>query len=289
MSDADSPRLSICCYAQNAYEKVAWQITDRCHLRCGYCFTPALGRADLDANEACGVVDRIKMSFPWKRRLLFAGREPLLYPHLIEVARHASKLGFICSISTSGELLTAERAGELASAAIYKVNVTINAADEDAHRRSRPGGSLAHVIAGLRAAADHGIVTKVNLTAMRQTLSTLPATLRFVASLPVSRVTIGLLHPATSEERSAIEQLRREVFAAADEAGLGMGVTIISPPSDRRCADDYRCPVRSGLVSVLPDGTFVGCNIYPRAFEVPHDCRIVDGHARPDRRAPAGV
>ncbi|NOT00439.1 MAG: radical SAM protein [Phycisphaerales bacterium] len=268
----------ICCYHNEPYRKIAWQITNRCHLRCPYCFTPERDSRDLTYEACVRLLNSLRTLFPHKDRLLFAGREPLLHDSILNVLSHANTLGYRCSLSTSGELLNANTVEELCNRGLQKVNVTVNAADSSAHAASRPGGRLARVLDGIRFVRATGMILKVNVTLVDKAATDLTDTLRLLAELDVRRVSVSFLHPAGPKRGMGpafTHEALHAIQAAASRAQLPLAhIHVIAPPEHGPCSNHDMCPASRGLVAVLPDGTITQCNIFPFAFPshgVPHE------------------
>ncbi len=269
-SNFGAAALRVCCYAHNPAAKICWQITDRCHLCCPYCFTPAGGHRDLSKARCLEVLHRLRHDYPTKQKLLFAGREPLLYPPILEVVARAVALGFRCSLSTSGEFLSMRVLNELHQRGLTKLNLTLNSSDTRVHSESRPGGDLDRVVQGIANAVRVGITVKVNVTLTWGSVSTVAETLLFLTDLGVSHLSLSFLHnnaPGLSLGPRPTPRLLDRLAEAIRCVGLSArNVALISAPTNQHCSEHGLCPVRNGLVSVLPNGTVTGCNIFPLAF-----------------------
>jgi MoaA/NifB/PqqE/SkfB family radical SAM enzyme len=259
---------SICCYSNNSYRKIVWQITDNCPLGCQYCFTPSKGRGDLTVKQAISLVALIRETYASKDLMLFAGREPLLYKGIEEVVKASTEAGFYCSMSTSGELLSSKRIELLTACGLRKINVTINSSDSGLHKLSRPMGNLENVVANIGHALSAGLVTKVNITVTLKTVATLGKTLLYLGELGVRKISIGLLH---TYDGKGGRDLLWQYEKTKEFKDLLMGFThysdaelkIVIPPSTHDCFAHRDCPAKNGLIAILPDGTIAGCNIYP--------------------------
>lgn len=261
------PSEDMCCYARNSKTKIVWQITDNCPLNCQYCFTPNRGRSDLSIDDAKTLLQTLRYRYPEKHLLLFAGREPLLYNDLEQVVKCACELKFTCSMSTSGERLSLERAKQLRDSGLRKVNLSINAFDHSLHKKTRPYGELSKVLGAINSSLAVGFVVKVNVTITKQTIDLLPDTIQSLVNEGVHSVTVGLLHSVPNQstdicswQYNIIKDIRNTVKNCVPK---GYDFRLIIPPGPQDCFTHDNCPIRSGLVSILPDGSITGCNIYP--------------------------
>lgn len=99
-------------------------VTDQCNLDCHYC-------AEYDNSVAHPRLDDLKRWVTKARELGclhlgLQGGEPLLYPQLAEVIRHAKSLGFNVSASTNGYLLSAAVVRELEEAGLDTMQVSVD-------------------------------------------------------------------------------------------------------------------------------------------------------------------
>ena len=256
-----------CCYAHMAREKIVWQITDRCTLNCPYCFTPSRARRDIPLGGALKIVDALRKQYPLKTRLLFAGREPLLYPGIIQLVECAVAHRFTCSLSTSGELLSAVTAQDLAHGGLKKINLSLISYEPYVHEQVRPGSNHARVVQAIDAALQAGLQVKVNVSLTSESLCDVEGTIEYLSLRGVRHISLGLIHPfRIGSEFSPVVSgglLARLKSITQQVRSEGMQLTLVIPPRSKPCHELSACPIRQGLVSVLPDGHVVGCNIYP--------------------------
>jgi uncharacterized protein len=63
---------------------VTLHITTGCNMRCGYCYSPPVQRADMSEETARAAVDFAARLNPINTGIIFFGGEPLLRTELIE-------------------------------------------------------------------------------------------------------------------------------------------------------------------------------------------------------------
>jgi MoaA/NifB/PqqE/SkfB family radical SAM enzyme len=256
----------MCCYSQHINERIIWQITDRCHLNCPYCFTPSRSLRDLALYEAITLVAGLRRMYPSRTRLLFAGREPLLYKGIHNVIASACDAGFTCSMSTSGELLNFRMASLLCKCGLEKINLTMNSYHNEIHEASRCGSNLKQVISAISVALELGYNLRVNITVSEFTLDSVAGTLKQLYALGVRDISIGIIHPFFPSRSSYMQHstLIESAVHACQETDISLAqIAVIIPPHAIPCYEAADCPARLGLVAVLPDGTVGACNIFP--------------------------
>lgn len=114
-----------------------WEATLRCNLLCRHCGSDCLRldcseEDEIDAANIMRELERVAAAYP-ARECTFAiiGGEPLVRNDIIEVGRHAARLGFPWGITTNGTLLNAEMAARLKEAGLTTISVSLDGTRED--------------------------------------------------------------------------------------------------------------------------------------------------------------
>lgn len=146
-------------------------VTDRCTLRCTYCmpleatFRPAGDLLSFDEiARVVAVAARLGV-----RTVRLTGGEPLLRAGLPRLVARLVALPGIdeVALTTNGLLLEAQ-AAELRAAGLARVNVSLDAIDDEAFRRVARADGLQRVLAGLAAARAAGFApVRVNAVSVR--------------------------------------------------------------------------------------------------------------------------
>ncbi len=171
----------------------AWlHLTDRCNLRCGYCYLPHVredmssetGRAALDAVFRSAALHEFKQV-----KIKYAGGEPLLrYPLILELhdyaAARAEKEGLSLDevVLSNGTLLTAEMAQTLKALGI-RLMISLDGVgdDHDSHRPYASGrGSFKDVAEAVDLALACGLAPTVSVTVSSRTAEGLPQTMEWI-------------------------------------------------------------------------------------------------------------
>lgn len=148
-------------------------VTDRCDFRCVYCMAEQmtfLPRRELLSIEE---LDRVCSAFVrlGVRKLRITGGEPLVRRDILSLFRRLSRhldAGVLdeLTLTTNGSRL-AERAADLASCGVRRINISLDTLDPDRFRAITRIGELPRVLAGIDAAAAAGLRVKINVVALK--------------------------------------------------------------------------------------------------------------------------
>ena len=149
-------------------------VTDRCNFRCVYCMPKSvfdsnyrfLRRSELLSYEEIVQVVEAAASLGVKK-IRLTGGEPLIRNDLevlIAMVRAVPGIEDI-SLTTNAALLTPTRAASMADAGLARINVSLDALDDDTFKSVNDVGvSVETVLTGVRNAREAGIATvKVNM------------------------------------------------------------------------------------------------------------------------------
>jgi len=148
-------------------------VTDRCDLRCTYCMGGDLHFAPRSDVLSLEELDRLAHLLVRRgiRKIRLTGGEPLMRRNVMLLIRDLGdlvKAGHLdeLTLTTNGTQLD-RMAGDLASAGIARINVSLDSLDPDTFARITRCGDLAKVLAGLAAAQQVGLKVRVNAVVQR--------------------------------------------------------------------------------------------------------------------------
>jgi uncharacterized protein len=191
LETADTSPAPVCATSPQALS--AWlHLTDRCNLRCSYCYLPHV-REDMTSETGRAAMDAIFRSavahgYP-QVKIKYAGGEPLLRFTLIqELHEYATRLVDQHHLSvdevvlSNGTLLTPEKAQTLKAQNI-RLMISLDGLGEyhDAHRPYVGGrGSFADVAEAVMLALGVGLAPHISVTVTSRTAAGLPALMRWI-------------------------------------------------------------------------------------------------------------
>jgi MoaA/NifB/PqqE/SkfB family radical SAM enzyme len=116
---------------------VALNLTKRCNLKCHHCYLDATTKAaggddELSTEECYRLIDQIA-EVNKGCLLVITGGEPLVRPDILDIARHAVKLGFMVVFGTNGMLINDQMAKTLVQIGVMGVGISIDSLDPHKH------------------------------------------------------------------------------------------------------------------------------------------------------------
>ena len=246
----------------------AWHCNQKC-LHCYAAGQPMGESRELTTAEWKDVLARLRAAnIP---QVTFTGGEPTLRGDLVELVDAAQ--WFVTRLNTNGRLLTPQLCRALAEASLDSVQVTLYAADAEAHNALVGAPGFDETVRGIRNAVDAGLIVSVN-TPLCSLNRDYAATLRFAAALGVRYATCSGLIPsggaegaesrATRLSAEELTEILQSAVAAAHE--LSMELDFTSPgwlkEETLRSLGLHLIPSCGACLSnlaVAPDGTVIPC------------------------------
>lgn len=246
----------------------AWHCNQKC-LHCYAAGQPMGESRELTTAEWKDVLARLRAAnIP---QVTFTGGEPTLRGDLVELVDAAQ--WFVTRLNTNGRLLTPQLCRALAEASLDSVQVTLYAADAEAHNALVGAPGFDETVRGIRNAVDAGLIVSVN-TPLCSLNRDYAATLRFAAALGVRYATCSGLIPsggaegaesrATRLSAEELTEILQSAVAAAHELSMeldftspgwlkeetlrSLGLTLV--PSCGACLSN---------MAIAPDGTVIPC------------------------------
>lgn len=137
---------------------VIWNLLRRCNLSCRHCYANSFDKdfpGELTLSQCLENVSAIKRAK--SPAVILSGGEPLLHPHVFDIAKEVKAQGFYLALSSNGILLTDEVAKKLKEIDFDYVGVSLDGigAVHD-HIRGKEGAFL-ESLEGVRNGVRHGL------------------------------------------------------------------------------------------------------------------------------------
>lgn len=140
---------------------VSFHITNRCNLRCSYCYANIDDRfnkkvRDFTTQEVKDLIDELyDMGMRW---LIILGGEPLVRNDIGEITKYVNKKGILCELVTNGQLVK-EKIEEIKD--VDSICFSIDG-DEESNDKVRGKGSYKKIIEGLKEASKREITCRLH-------------------------------------------------------------------------------------------------------------------------------
>ncbi|MBN1676251.1 MAG: radical SAM protein [Kiritimatiellae bacterium] len=150
-------------------------VTTRCNRRCSGCYAvgPATPRKDMPLPLAKRIVDNLARLQVFT--VAMGGGEPLVYPHVFELAHYIRKKHMVPNITTNGALI------DVAAARECRVFGNV-------HLSSHGASDLACLEAPFRSLQEYGIVPGLNFLVSRETFAQIPRVFAWCARHRIPKV-----------------------------------------------------------------------------------------------------
>jgi len=151
-----------------------WCITQRCNLRCRYCYEeagdgrPSGKERELTTQEAETVVRSLGQSSREANRqfvICWSGGEPLLRPDLLDLIACAKEEGLLNSVATNGAFLTPDLASRLRELEVANVLISVDSVEPEIHDSLRGAGSHARALQAIEDCKKAGLLLLVEAVA----------------------------------------------------------------------------------------------------------------------------
>ncbi len=212
-------------------------VTDRCNYRCAYCMPPegvnwlepSTILTDEEIIRVLSVLGREGVS-----KVRLTGGEPLIRPGFVELVRKIRGLDSIedLSMTTNGSLL-ARYAGELKTAGLNRVNISLDTVDPERFRTLTSGGDVLDVLAGIEAAIRVGLS---------------PVKINVVLTAAVDEADLSFFQKLVREQPVAVRFIE---YMPSRRCRVEAGMTMTS-------VTEYLAKLAAGKLAPLPQGPY-GC------------------------------
>jgi len=251
-------------------DTIYYEVTRRCNLRCKQCFNYS-GRElekELKPQEQLRLIERLALA--GAQEIRFTGGEPMRHPDIYGLIRKTKQLGLRASIGTNATLITEDAARKLAGAGLDGAVVSIDG-NQEMHDLIRGSGNFLRALAGIKNLQKAGIGTRINTTAMKDNLSSIPELADFFHQqklkmyvkrlMPTGRASINWSKKAlTKDDYRWLEEKMQKLLKDPD--GLIYGHYLRPKKYESRIELPFvrrKCTVGQRAISIEPDGRIGLC------------------------------
>jgi radical SAM protein with 4Fe4S-binding SPASM domain len=256
---------------------IGWETTLACNLSCLHCGSTA-GRPrsdELSLSESLSICDQFIDLLVCE--VDFTGGEPLLWPHLIYVAKYLHDLKIKTKLITNGALLNSFTVSQLKDAGISRIGISIDGID-GTHNQIRTSANLfQHIIKSLEQLAENEIPVTAITTVNALNIDQLPDLYSLLQSVHVDIWQFQPIFPLgrarTSEKLSLSEKdyLKLGDFFKRHKLSDDQKNPVITPGDsfgyytdlDKREPGWGGCSAGFDLCGITSDGHIKGCLSMP--------------------------
>jgi AdoMet-dependent heme synthase len=229
--------------------RVYWELTRACDLACRHCRAeaqPARAPDELRTDECRSVLAGLAAAGPPLPHVIFTGGDPLKRPDLLDLVRHAVKLGLGVSVAPSATTaVTAVAARALRDAGVSAMSLSLDGSTPARHDAIRGVlGCYGWTLAAAAHIAAAGIPMQINTLVTRETEPDLEGIAEVVQRLGAVRWSLFFLIPV-GRGRVLTPLTAREAestlgWVARNSDRWAVTVTTTEAPQFRRVMIDHR-------------------------------------------------
>ena len=229
-------------------------VTPRCNFRCTYCDPLGMGHKDplgtVSVQDVAHVLDAaVGLGLSSVR---FTGGEPLLRRELPEMIAYAKAAGIEDIAITTNATLLERRLDVLLGAGLDRVNISLDAVDEDVFKRATGGGSSKPVWASIHRLLERGLhPVKLNAVVMRSVNdSEITRLAALTEALPLHVRFIEYMHLNNAETTMYRESFvaGKEIRARVEKAFGGLEPVPTDPSAPARL---FKVPGWQGAIGFI--------------------------------------
>jgi radical SAM protein with 4Fe4S-binding SPASM domain len=143
---------------------IFWEITEDCNLNCPYCRRQDYSRS-FSLEESLLVINSIAQNY--RPIIVFSGGEPLLYPHLFEVASYAHQKDLKTALATNTTLVDEDLAAKIELAGFHRLAVSLDSVSEQINDLLRGSGTFKKALAGIERLRARQVELQINTTVLK--------------------------------------------------------------------------------------------------------------------------
>ena len=223
---------------------VIWNLLRRCNLSCRHCYANSFDKefeGELDLQKCLDTVSAIKRAK--SPAVILSGGEPLLHPHVFEIAKEVKRQGFYLALSSNGILLTEEVALKLKEIDFNYVGVSLDGVGEIHDHIRGKKGAFEESLQGVRNGVKHGLKMGLRTTLTNTNFHQIDEMLKICLENGVSKFYLSHLNYGGrgNKREDAHFQMTRNVMnllldRAYEYAQKGIDLEIVTGNNDADAA-----------------------------------------------------
>lgn len=168
---------------------VVWNVTRRCNLKCAHCYSHSEDRnysGEMSLLEGKALIeDLARFGSPV---ILFSGGEPLIRGDILDLIRHAVKLGMRAVLSTNGTLITRSLAEQLKEIELSYVGISMDGLEQVHDSFRGIPGTFNRVMKAIEHCQEVGLKVGLRFTINRRNFFDIPGVFDLVEKRRIPRI-----------------------------------------------------------------------------------------------------
>lgn len=176
--------------------RIVWEVTNRCNLKCRYCYIGAGDRADKELSTS-DVIDLAKtIGQMGVFHVTLSGGEPLIRKDIFQIINILCKYDVAVFLNSNGTLIDKNIAQKIKNSGLNGVAISIDGITAKTHEELRPpNGSFKKVLYGLQMLNQMDINTGIQVTMTKTNYHEMLGLVDFCLSSGVSGVKFSRVSP----------------------------------------------------------------------------------------------
>jgi len=174
---------------------IVLNLTQRCPLKCIYCYASSGGSQELDFSKLyqnfIRFLDKVK-----PRVLIISGGEPLYYSHIWDLLEELRKYNTCVSLSTSGMCLDEDAVNKLKYFGVRYVGVSLDSPSSYADSKIRKASSLEKIISSINILKKYDIEVGLRTTLTWVSYASVDNLIEFCKKFNIGRLCLYYLMPS---------------------------------------------------------------------------------------------
>jgi len=178
-----SPADSSCTYNPYKLHIVHLSMTNKCNLRCIYCYADGLYDSgnELTLKEYLNLIDSVN-KISSKVDIVLTGGEPLLSPYSLDVAKYAKKKGNNIHLLTNGLLINSQNVKQIVES-FDLIKISVDGSTPEINDFHRGAGTFDKVMRSIELLINNNAPLRISMTVTKKNINDIEAMAKKFGSL----------------------------------------------------------------------------------------------------------
>lgn len=258
----------------NQYNKlpysIIWYLTDRCNLKCDFCYLDRSKVNEFSKKDAFKVLDEIKKLKPFTLSLI--GGEVLTIGYLEELIERCTKYRIRCNVATNATLITEKFVNKIRNLDIGYFQVSIDGL-KNIHDSMRGNGNFEKAIRGIKILVENKISVQVAPLICKENLEDISNIIEECIRLKVSKIKFNIFYPIgngkdkKNKYEISIDEFRKVIrtinkYKDKIEIEIPGEIQYKETALETEIQRSYGCAAGTSKLVILSNGDLVACEFF---------------------------